>query len=218
MGINRDLNPTGHTEWQCKVVHLSERCPIYNRQWWNTAKAYICFNSVEHGILWRDDLEWCDWWMILPQWDRELARHVEKSSEAGSGHPLRTCTAKMKGCLVLERQHQTATSSCILSPIPHSPSISLSDSWLSPQYDIVLLLHVYPVAIVTQCLRCHSKITQGGIHRSPEFSSPPIYVFSLLQFDLFVSLPCSSVWIQIIHNIIDYRRVTSLHSEKHCCT
>ncbi len=67
----------------------------------------------------------------------------------------------------------------LLHPFPHPPLfLHLSLSWLSPQYDIVLLLHVYPVAMVTQCRRCHSKITQGGIHRSPEFSSPPIYVFS----------------------------------------
>lgn len=177
-GINRDLNQTGHTELQHEVVQLSERCPIFDRPWWNEMKAYICFNSGMHRT-------WWGWFGVVwsvddPGWDRELARHVEKPSEAGSGHPLRTCTAEMKGCLVLEQQHQTTASSCILSPIPHSPSISfsLSLSWLSPQYDIVLPLHVYPVAMVTLCRRCHSEITQGGIHRSPEFSSPPIYVFS----------------------------------------
>lgn len=111
-------------------------------------------------------------------WDRELARHVEEPSDAGSGHPLRTCTAKMKGCLVLEQHHQTAASSCILSPSP-LVSLHFSLSWLSTQYDIVTPLHVYQVAMVTQCRRCQSKITQGGIHRSPEFSLPPVYVFFL---------------------------------------
>lgn len=74
-----------------------------------------------------------------------------------------------------------SNSRLLLHPFPHPPlplHFSLRLSWLSPQYDIVVPLHVYPVAMVTQCRRCHSKITQGGIHRSPEFSSPPIYVFS----------------------------------------
>lgn len=47
-GINRDLNHTGHTEFQHEVVQLSERCPIYNGLWRNGMKAYICFNSGMH--------------------------------------------------------------------------------------------------------------------------------------------------------------------------
>lgn len=57
-----------------------------------------------------DGLEWYDRWMIQPVWDGELAWHVEEPSEAESGHPLRTHTAKMKGCLVLKQQHQTTAS------------------------------------------------------------------------------------------------------------
>lgn len=69
-----------------------------------------------------DGLEWYVRWMIQPGWDRELARHVEEPSEAGSGHPLRTCTAEMKGCLVLKQQHQTTASYCIFSPSPTLPA------------------------------------------------------------------------------------------------
>ena len=166
-GINRDLNQTGHTE-----LHA----------WSGSAQKYAPFTTGCGGMAWKltyvliqactgldgDDLEWYDRWIFQPGWDRELARHVEKPSEAGSGHPLRTCTAEMKGCLVLEQQHQTTASSCILSPIPHSPSISVSLSWLSPQYDIVLHVfarlpgcHGYPMLKVSQQdnPRRHSQIT-----------------------------------------------------------
>ena len=155
--INRDLNQTGHTEWQCEVVQLFERCPIYDQPWSNGMKAYICFNSGMNGTLWEDDLEWYDRWMIQPGWDRELAWHVEKPSEAGSGHPLRTCTAKMKGLSV---GAAASNSRFLLHPFHHPPlslHFSLWLSWLSPQYDIVLLLHVYPVAMVTPCRRCTAR-------------------------------------------------------------
>lgn len=167
-GINRDWNQTGHTEFQHEVVQLSERCPIFNRPWWNGMKAYICFNS---GMLrtWWDGLEWYDRWMIQPGWDRELARHVEKPSEAGSGHPLRTCTTEMKGCLVLEQQHQTTASSCILSPIPHPPLslhrslplLTLTTIWYSSAVARLPGCHGYPMPEVSQRdnPRRHSQIT-----------------------------------------------------------
>lgn len=115
----------------------------------------------------RDGLEWYDRWMIQPGWDRELARHVEKPSEAGSGHPLRTCTAEMKGCLVLEQQHQTTASSCILSPIPHPPPslsltlLTLTTIWYSSAVARLPGCHGYPMPEVSQWdnPRRHSQIT-----------------------------------------------------------
>lgn len=35
VGINRDLNQTGHTEVQREVVQLFERRPVFRQLWWN---------------------------------------------------------------------------------------------------------------------------------------------------------------------------------------
>jgi len=132
----------------------------YNRPWWNSTKVYICFNSGMHGIIWSG----MTGGMIQPGWDGELARHVEKPSEAGSGHPPRTGTAEMKDCLVLEQQHQTTASSCMLSPIPHSPSLTLetlTTIWYSSAGARLPGCHGYPMPEVSQRdnPRRHSQIT-----------------------------------------------------------
>lgn len=114
-----------------------------------------------------DGLEWYDRWMIQPGWNRELARHVEEPSEAGSGHPLRTCTAEMKGCLVLKQQHQTTASYCIFSPSPTLPAslsltlLTLTTIWYSSAVAGLLGCHGYPMLEVSQLdnPRRHSQIT-----------------------------------------------------------
>lgn len=148
-----------------------------------------------------DDLEWCDRWKIQRSRQGVGAARSEavRSREQASPADLHCQDERL-----LSVGAEASNSRLLLHPFPHPPlslRFFLWLSWLSPQYDIVLPLHVYPVAMVTQCRGCHSKITQGGIHRSPEFSFLPVLCFP--HTDLIYLFPRSSARIQIICNIIE---------------
>lgn len=112
------------------------------------------------------------WWMDS-SWDRELLPYVEEQSEAGSGHPLWTCTADMKDCLVLKHQHQKKH---FLLHLSHPP-LSLNPSLDSKHNMIYFCCRFTLSPWLPFAEDVTSKITQGGIHRSPEFNSH-IYVLS----------------------------------------